>query len=238
MSGAAQATSHNDDSPELEALFDSIIAASRPAPEKPAEGDDVICQIGQLTRKLHDAMRGLGYDRLVENAAQAIPDARQRLDYVANMTEQAAMRALNAIEAAKPVQEKLEADAGELARQWDRLFDKQLSIEQFRELAGRTRAFLHAVPQQTGATSSHLTEIMMAQDFQDLTGQVIKKITEVAQDMEQQLLKVLVENAPVERRVAAQSAGLLNGPVTDPRSRHDVVTNQLQVDELLDSLGF
>jgi len=94
------------------------------------------------------------------------------------------------------------------------------------------------VPTQTEATSAQLMEIMMAQDFQDLTGQVIKRITDMVQGMEGQLLKLLVENAPAERRVAAESRGLLNGPVTGADLHGDVVTSQSQVDELLESLGF
>ena len=111
-------------------------------------------------------------------------------------------------------------------------------MEQFRDLALRTRDYLDKVPEAAAATNAQLTNIMMAQDFQDLTGQVIKKITEMVQDVEHQLLKVLIDHAPAERRVAAQSSGLLNGPVINPGGGNDVVTSQAQVDELLESLGF
>jgi len=101
----------------------------------------------------------------------------------------------------------------------------------------QTQAFLHEVPRQTKATNSHLMEIMMAQDFQDLTGQVIKKIIEVTKNMEQQLVSLLLENAPASVK-AEFDAGLLNGPVINAAGRTDVVTNQDQVDDLLESLGF
>jgi chemotaxis protein CheZ len=91
------------------------------------------------------------------------------------------------------------------------------------------------VPKQTKATNAYLTEIMMAQDFQDLTGQVIKKIIEVTQQMEQQLVTLLIENAPPSVKI---DSGLLNGPVINGQGRSDVVTNQKQVDDLLESLGF
>jgi chemotaxis protein CheZ len=233
MSAATQ------DSPELEALFDSIAAASRaPTGNGEVGADPVIHELGQLTRRLHDALRELGYDKAIAQAADAIPDARQRLKYIADTTEQAAVRCLDAIEAARPVQEQLSTEARSLAQQWDRLFQGQLSVEQFRALAQTTRGFLDSVPARTGATNQQLHEIMMAQDFQDLTGQVIKKIMDVAQSVEQQLLHLLVEHAPPERRQAVQSAGLLNGPVTNATGRTDVVTSQAQVDELLESLGF
>jgi chemotaxis protein CheZ len=238
-----QVVPETEDSAELEALFDSIASASRNA-SRPADGvasqqpDKVISQIGHLTRKLHDALHQLGYDRALQNAAQAIPDARERLAYVATMTEQAAQRALNAIETAKPIQDKLGASASALAGDWERVFQRDLSVDEFKGLAERTRDYLKSVPKETAATNAQLMDIMMAQDFQDLTGQVITKITDVAQDVEQQLLQLLVENCTPDLREAVQSRGLLNGPVVNASGRADVVTSQSQVDELLESLGF
>jgi chemotaxis protein CheZ len=240
---ATEASQDQFDSPELEALFDSIAEATRTPAAESATADDapagkVVSQLGQLTRKLHDALRELGYDRTLQSTAQAIPDARERLVYVATMTEQAAMRALNAIEAAKPIQDRLAQDANSLTQDWEKLFSRQLGVGDFKALAERTRDFLSTVPAKTEATSAQLMEIMMAQDFQDLTGQVIKRVTGMVQDIENQLLKVLLDNVSPERRVAVESKGLLNGPVTGADRNGDVVTSQAQVDELLESLGF
>jgi len=229
------------DTPDLEALFDSIAAANRETEVSrsgTAPASDVVCQIGHLTRRLHDALGELGYDGMLQEAASAFPDARERLAYVASMAEQSAVRCLTAIEAAKPVQEALGTGASELAQEWDRMFHGQLQMDQFRDLALRTRDYLGRVPAATDSTNTQLTEIMMAQDFQDLTGQVIKKVTDMVQDVEHQLLKLLIDHSPAERRVAAESAGLLNGPVVNAARRDDVVTSQAQVDELLESLGF
>ena len=236
------------DSEDLEALFDSIIqdnlaretsVASETEPAERAEyaAGDVMGRIGSLTRTLHNALRELGYDRLLEKTASAIPDARDRLDYVVKMTEQAAVRALNAIEAAQPIQDRLGNEAGRLSEQWQRLYDKKLSVDEFKALVAGTRAYLDDVPAQTHATNAQLLEIMMAQDFQDLTGQVIRKITALAQDMEKQLVHLLVDMVPVEAR-GEIDAGLLNGPVVNASGRSDVVTSQDQVDDLLESLGF
>ncbi len=237
----------NQDSDDLEALFDSIIAASAEEgrPEKAkvvtlkpeSEQDKVINQVGLMARKLHDTLRELGLHKEIEKAAATIPDARDRLNYVATLTQQAAERVLNATEAAQPVVDKLGDDAHRLAIQWDMLFKKQIDVAQFKELVTQTHAYLHETPKQTKATNAYLMEIMMAQDFQDLTGQVIKKIIQVTQEMEQQLLSVLLENAPPSVRAEIQS-GMLNGPVINPAGRNDVVTNQDQVDDLLESLGF
>lgn len=246
-------TQANNDSDDLEALFDSIAAQSDTPPAAPAaaaqpvvaahpaataaapEKTEVINKIGHMTRALHESLRELGYDKNLEKAANSIPDARDRLSYIATMTQQAAERVLNATEAAQPVVEKIEGEAKYLSAEWQKLFEQKLDAEQFKQLATRTHAYLVEVPKQTKATNAYLTEIMMAQDFQDLTGQVIKKIIAVTQQMEQQLVTLLVENAPPTVKI---DTGLLNGPVINAQGRTDVVTSQKQVDDLLDSLGF
>ena len=237
------------DSEDLQALFDSIAKGTHaqarsaaPIMEVQMEAEDcapgnVMGRIGRLTRTLHDALRELGYDRLLEKTAAAIPDARDRLNYVVKMTEQAAVRALNAIETAQPIQDRLGAEAERLSVNWQKLYDKQLSVDEFKTLVAGTRDYLAQVPAQTRATNAQLLEIMMAQDFQDLTGQVIKKITVLAQDMEQQLVHLLVDLVPADKRGDIDS-GLLNGPVVNAAVGAEVVTSQNQVDDLLASLGF
>jgi chemotaxis protein CheZ len=234
----------NADTSDLESLFDSIVAANTAPAVCAAEdaaladagADEVITRIGKLTRTLHDGLRELGYDKKLSSAAAAIPDARDRLSYVATMTEQAAQRVLNASDVAKPIQDQLAADAGALGTRWDALFATDPGVEEFKALVGATREYLRQVPERTRATNAQLTEIMLAQEFQDLTGQVIKKITDVVHALESQLLTLLVDTAPPEK---AQSAGeMLNGPVINGHARNDVVTSQKQVDELLESLGF
>lgn len=240
------ATAEND-SADLEALFDSIVSANHEedggtpaAAAKPAatgEGDSnaVFNKIGHMTRELHDTLRELGVDKKLQQATSAIPDARDRLNYIATMTQQAAERVLNATDAAQPVVDKIGGDARQLADEWQKLFDGKLDPEQFKQLATRTHAYLVETPKQAKATNAYLMEIMMAQDFQDLTGQVIKKIIEVTQQMEQQLVALLVESAPPTVKI---DSGLLNGPVVNAQGRTDVVTSQKQVDDLLESLGF
>lgn len=220
--------------------------------EGDASSDRILARIGQLTRTLRDSMRELGLDKQVEAAAEMVPDARDRLKYVATMTEQAADRALNAIELAKPMQESMQRDAEALDARWEKWYGAPLDNADVKTLLADTRGFLQQVPVHTVATNTQLLEIMLAQDFQDLTGQVIKKITDVVYVIEQQLLGVLLENIAPERReqFAAQAAALaasmgsstpdtlLNGPQINPEGRTDVVQDQTQVDDLLASLGF
>jgi chemotaxis protein CheZ len=209
-----------------------------PSVNDTASATEIISRIGQLTRMLRDSLKELGLDNAIAEAAEAIPDARDRLDYVVQMTAQAAERALNCVEAAQPRQNQLEADAKSLKTRWDEWFENPIELADARELVTDTRSYLEDVPQHTSFTNAQLLEIMMAQDFQDLTGQVIKRMMDVVQEIEKQLLMVLLENIP-EKPDAPKRAndGLLNGPQLD-KGAAGIVANQDQVDDLLDSLGF
>lgn len=236
------------DNDELQALFDSVVAESQVCAEVPAaegigaEGwpkqEAVFNRLGHMARSIHDTLGQLGYDKLLEKTVTAIPDAKDRLAYVANLTEQAACRVLNATDIANPLLDDIQRRSGELGSAWDKVFANQMSPEQFRQLAVETRAFLNQqLPEKTQATHAQLTEIMMAQDFQDLTGQVIKKIVALAHELETGLMSVLLDVVPEAKRTD-EVASLMNGPVINAEGRTDVVINQGQVDDLLDSLGF
>jgi chemotaxis protein CheZ len=201
----------------------------------PDAQDEMLHRIGQMTRNLHDSLRGLGFDKLLEKAANEIPDARDRLQYVARMTEQAAERVLNAIDQAMPLQDDTTAAADALRQQWQQVLAAPHFKRDYDAVAGETLRFLDQTGKNTDETKALLMEIMMAQDFQDLTGQVIKKITELAQGLEQQLVQLLIDFTP---STAKKDSGLLNGPQISPEQTVDAVANQEQVDDLLESLGF
>ncbi len=201
-----------------------------------ASNEEVLSRIGHMTRALHESLRGLGLDKLIEKAASDIPDARDRLDYVARLSEQAAKKVLDATDAAGPLQDAIETRAAELSGGWQALLDKGASEAEWREMAQRTIASMNESAAGAVATRGELMNIMMAQDFQDLTGQVIGRITGIAQNLEKQLVQVLIDFAPSEIKRELDN-GLLNGPQIKPTGT-EVVANQGQVDDLLDSLGF
>ncbi len=251
MQQARESDGSTDDTDDLQALFDSIAVKKTAGPAAGAGGTDsggdeidwpvqekVFKQVGLMARQLHDTLGALGYDKLIENTVSALPDAKDRLAYIANLTEQAACKVLNATDIANPLQDELETGAALLSAKWDALFANRMDVADFKLLAAETRAFVkNAVPQRTAATKEQLMEIMMAQDFQDLTGQVIKKVVALAQDLESQLMSVLIETMPWDKRTESVNT-LLNGPVINAAGRTDVVGSQQQVDDLLDSLGF
>ncbi len=238
---------------DLEALFEQVAAQRRL--EEPKDGDsresgspgpsestelsthEVYQRLGKLARELHDALRELGYDKCVEEAVRALPDTRERLAYIASLTGKAAERVLAGVERCKAAQGALGAEAAALGARWERLYAGALSVEEFKALAADTRAHFAGHGARLESVDRELTEIMLAQDFHDLTGQVIQRIVRVAQSLEDQLLKLLVEASPQELRGGLRE-GWLSGPAVRTEGRSDIVTSQGQVDELLESLGF
>ncbi|HDZ47744.1 hypothetical protein LCGC14_0107590 [marine sediment metagenome] len=211
---------------------------------KQGSADEMVHRIGHLTRLLRDSMKELGLDQQISMAAQAMPDANDRLNYVASMTEQAAERALNAVERAQPVQDSLEDAGTALNKRWQAAAAQLAAVEGDTKLIEDTQHFLSdTLPAATSATQKELLEIMMAQDFQDLTGQVIKKMIEVIKLIEEQLVQVLVDSVPnVTDGVKIEDnrdehAKLRNGPQVG-QQKAEAVSGQDQVDDLLDELGF
>lgn len=205
--------------------------------EHPAEEPkDMFQQVGQMTRRLHQMLHELGYDDVLHKAAATtIPNTKARLQYITDMTEQAAEKVLAATEVASPLVETIATESKQLHERWSSVFQSQVSADVFRQLALDTKEYLEKTQERSDIARAQLLDIMMAQDFQDLTGQVIKKVIDLAQELESHLLLFLIDNIPTEKRGEAE--GLINGPVIDS-SRDDIVTNQIQVDDLLESLGF
>ena len=200
------------------------------APTTPAVVPEVYKRIGELTRTLHDALQQLGYDKHIETSLGALPDARSRLNLIAKLTGDAAEKVLNTVDAAQAQQNALVAQAVKI--------EADLKNDPVGAVArGEVLNFITHVKSNAKVTTAQLSEIMLAQDFHDLTGQTVRKVVEVAGTLEDSLLKLLLETTPPDQRPPAHE-GFLNGPVADATQRTDVVVNQAQVDDLLESLGF
>ena len=210
--------------------------ASSGNPDQP----ELIHKIASVTRMLREGMRELGLDQAVSQAADAIPDARERLDYVARMTEQAANRVLNAAEEVQPLQEEMQHMAEKLDKRWQQWFENPVELSEARQLVDDTRLLLKTVPEKAKLSQEKLLEIIMAQDFQDLTGQVIMRMLGVINSIETELIQVLITYLPEETREAKRKEidTLVNGPQVKPEGKPEVVSSQDQVDDLLSSLGF
>jgi chemotaxis protein CheZ len=201
------------------------------APQMAAQASpEIFQQLGHITRQLHDTLQQLGVMPKLQQAADGLPDARSRLSYIAKKTGDAADKVLNSVDRAK-------ADHQHIADETRRIAQAITSDPVKAVASGAVMNFVSDVEAATERIDQHLTDIMMAQDFHDLTGQVVAKVVALATDLEDSLVKLLVQAAPPEQAQKVE-ATLLNGPVVNPEGRTDVVQNQGEVDDLLASLGF
>jgi len=198
--------------------------------DPPAVSPDVFQQIGTLTRLLHDTMQQLGVMPKLQTATDGLPDARSRLNYIANKTAEAANKVLNSVDRAKIEHAAISQATRHMAQ--------AIVADPVKAVAsGAVLNFVKDVEVHTANIDGHLTDIMMAQDFHDLTGQVVAKVVALANELEDSLVKLLVQVVPADQREKVD-ANILNGPVVNTEGRTDVVTNQGEVDDLLASLGF
>lgn len=201
--------------------------------QMPAASPEIFQQLGTLTRQLHDTMNMLGVLPGLKNNVDDLPDARSRLNYIANKTAEAAEKVLNLVDTAKADQEHIANETRKLA--------SLITADPVKAVAsGAVFNFVQDVEKVTHRVDGHLTDIMMAQDFHDLTGQVIARVVNLAATIEDQLVQLLIQTAPANAQVVVPTPepAKLQGPVVDPENTPDIVTDQSQVDDLLASLGF
>ncbi len=204
---------------------------------------ELFIELGRLTRELHEAINGfLLDDGLADLVNHEIPDATERLRYVITMTEQSANTTLGAVEQSMPLVEALQSQALELAGSWQRFRDRELTVDEFRTLSGTLNEFLGRLSQDSEQLQGKLSEVLMAQGFQDLTGQIIRKVINLVQDVEGKLVQIIRlsgEKQGVQQAVAdAPAHSEASGPVVPGVDKGDVVHGQDEVDDLLSSLGF
>jgi len=210
------------------------------------KNDEMLNRIGLVTRALHENLKGLGFDKIIEQVSKDIPDACERLNYVSRMTEQSAERVLNATDAAIPLQDSISSQTESLKQYWQAISQKPSLKSEYNEAVEKTLVFLSMSEKYSKESKALLMEMMMAQDFQDLTGQVIKKITLIMQELENQLVQVLVDFSPAinstQESNSKNDSNYSNvSSVNEPQvstNISDSFDNQQQVDNLLDSLGF
>ncbi|MGI4841824.1 MAG: protein phosphatase CheZ [Janthinobacterium lividum] len=254
---APAASAAGADEDDLESLFDQVSAASAPAiaaaapataaaaaaavPAAASDGEHAMFErLGGIVRLLHDSLRQLGYDKALTEASSAIVDAQDRLEYVATLTEQAANKVLNTLDDGMPAQDLLSKQAKDMETRWADLFSGKLSLDEFKALAGDSRQFATAVNEATEAEKARLLEIMMAQDFQDITGQLIKKVVKITQTVEHELAQLLRDHAPADlkEKLAKKEVPPVPAPLMQGPSVPDTALNQDSVDDLLADLGF
>ncbi|RKF19499.1 protein phosphatase CheZ [Alginatibacterium sediminis] len=209
-------------------------------------------KVGNLTRQLHDSLEDFKSDsRLPELANQEIPDARDRLNYVIEMTDQAANKTMDAVDAVIPLADSLLNRIESLMPTWDGLMHRNISLTQFKEMCHQIDSMLKETVKDADSIKAKSTEILMAQEFQDLTGQLIRKVITLVQEVEDRLVEMLtlfsddspsaktvVKNSEPSAATTREQAIASEGPIINKEERSDVVQDQDDVDDLLSSLGF
>ena len=211
-------------------------------------------EVGKLTRELHSAIVSFQIDPHMPQAEEVsqITDATERLSYVVKLTEGAANRTMDLVEASTPVLNDLSAEAASLSGDWQRFMRREVEAPEFRELVKRVDSFLTHSAEGNRKVAGHLNDILLAQDYQDLTGQVIKRVTALVTEVESNLLKLVLMASQVDRFAGIEhdhdqlraekdqekhpTRG--EGPQIHADKREDVVSGQDDVDDLLSSLGF
>lgn len=214
---------------------------------------NLFSEIGRLTRSLHDAMAefyvDININRDNRSEISQIADAPDRLNYVIELTEAAANKTMDKVEETIPVGKKIQADAEELKPEWDKVLGGEIKPQEFRALHKKMGGFIDSTIESSQTVNSALSDILLAQDYQDLTGQVIKRVITLVQGLETSLVDLVKMAASVEQIVGITSPEASTedvevkdvepeGPVVNAKSREDVVSGQDDVDDLLSSLGF
>ena len=200
-------------------------------------------ELGKLTRELHDSIRNFQLDdRFNDIAETEIPDAKERLEYVLKMTEDSADKTLTAVEDSQPLVDGLSENLTDLEQRWAHFIKKELSADEFRLLASDIGEFLEHSKARTVQLSTNLNTVLMAQDFQDLTGQIIRRVITLVEDVESNLVNLIRLQGDAVKSTAdkapKETTGVLEGPQIPGKEAEDVMNNQDDVDDLLASLGF
>lgn len=206
----------------------------------------LFAQLGHLTRQLHTSLQEFQLDpRLPTIAEKEIPDARERLTHVIDMTDKAANKTMDAVDACMPLSDKISSDIQAVLPLWNGLMTRQLEVGQFKALCHQLDDFIKGVDKDADTLRGLLTEILMAQDFQDLTGQMIRKVIHLVQEVEDKLVEMLrlfgdsVTTTGATSQIQQDERNIhAEGPIINKELRTDVVQSQDDVDDLLSSLGF
>lgn len=205
---------------------------------------ELFAEIGKLTRQLHDSLTNFQLDsRLSDLATADIPDAKERLNYVITRTEEAANKTMDAVESIFPIVDKISEQVRAVNPSWTKLMNNEIELKEFKTLCVDIDSLLVTTGKETSHIHSLMTDVLMAQDFQDLTGQVIRKVIDLVREVEDSLINMLTAFGISAENIQANAQpkvgeNLVEGPIVNAKDRDDVVEDQDDVDDLLSSLGF
>jgi chemotaxis protein CheZ len=202
-------------------------------------------ELGKMTREIHESIMNFRMDSRINDLAQTdIPDAKDRLEYVITMTENAANTVMSVVERGTPVAEKLNEQSKHLNAQWQKFRRREMSPDELRTMGQEVENFFTESSAMMTELLSGFTEVLMAQDFQDLTGQIIRRVINLVNEIEGNLVALIrIQGESYVRedkkdKPKAEGETILEGPQVPGKESGDVMKGQDDVDDLLASLGF
>lgn len=218
---------------DLHAMLDDVIAIREAS---------LFNELGKMTREIHESIQNFRMDsRIADLTNTDIPDAKDRLEYVITMTENAANKVLTVVEHSSPVAEKLSQQSRQLNEQWQKFRRREMDANELRIMGNEVESFFAESDQMMTDLLSGFNEVLMAQDFQDLTGQIIRKVINLVNEIEANLvalIKIQGEHYSREEPRHSDTETKLEGPQIPGKESSDVMKGQDEVDDLLASLGF
>jgi len=208
-----------------------------------------ITEIRRLTGDLQKALERFGIEsRLADIAENEIPDARTRLTHVITMTDEAAHRTLDLVEQSGPLAERTAREAGALIDSLKTYRERPStgtgfeatvrSIDAFLPVVRAVEAFLPAVRTDSEQIRRNLADVLLAQGYQDLTGQIIRSVIKLVGELEEALASLTkLSGDVVEHATLGENPDKGHGPVVPGVTRGDLASGQTDVDELLSGLG-
>jgi chemotaxis protein CheZ len=199
-------------------------------------------ELQKLTGDLQGALQRFRIDsRLVDLAEKEVPDARHRLDHVLKLTDEAAHKTMDLVEQSVPLAERTSQQATDLVSLWKRFRTRQIDVDGFRDMIARMDAFLHSASTDMDKVRGNLNEVVLAQGYQDLSGQIIRGVMKLVGELEVALVE-LVRLSKSGGGQPTQSARIDEtrrgyGPVVPGVAHGPAVSDQGDVDALLLGLG-
>jgi len=218
----------------------NIDAADKLVEELSRSRDQSLFQeLGKLTREFHEALNGFKLDsKLTTLTGTDIPDARERLKHVIDVTDKAAHKTMTVAEDLIPLCETLGSQSGDIYERWKRFMKRDMETKESRALCDEISVYLAEQNNGTDRVRAGLSEIMLAQDYQDITGQIISRVISLVTDLETSLVKLIRDSGAIIEESNRDNEGELAGPQVPGLESSDAVSGQDEVDDLLSSLGF
>lgn len=198
-------------------------------------------ELQKLTSDLQGALNRFRIDsRLIDLAEKEVPDARHRLDHVLRLTDEAAHRTMDLVEQCGPLAERTSQQAGQLVGSWKRFRRREIDVQSFRDMVARMDTFLPAASVDMDKVRGNLNEVVLAQGYQDLTGQIIRGVMKLVDELEVALVELVrLSKCGVQRTRTANNDETRRGygPVIPGVAHGPAVSDQDDVDALLSGLG-